>query len=328
MASCRSSTSAATPLRLARRRRSDIDAAAGPVNPPERIVAQIREACPEVKILTRAESVLCREEILRWREVNRVDYLILGRRTIANLRCVGTTSSIKMMAGCPHDGSSRDSTLMASSPIDDTRLRERVRRAVDGDARAWDDLLADHRGRLRRMVALRLDRRLLARLDPSDVVQEVCVEALAGLAEFQRRKEMPFFLWMRWLTGIKLATLHRKHLGYQVRDAGREVCLDHGALPEATSAAIAAQLLGRETSASALAMRLERKVRIEEAIDAMDPIDREVLVLRHFEELTNAEVARTLGIPQATSSKRYIRALRRLKEALQTMPGGSTEFRP
>jgi RNA polymerase sigma-70 factor, ECF subfamily len=217
---------------------------------------------------------------------------------------------------------------MAQAPIDKPSLTERVRRAAAGDRAAWDDLLDEHRGRLRRMVALRLDRRLQGRLDPSDVIQEAFLDATAGLSNFVARQEMPFFLWLRWLTGLRLTTLHRQHLGRRIRDAAREVSLERAAMPDASSAALAAHLLGRDTSASAVAIRLERKACIQEAIDALEPFDREVLILRHFEELTNAEVAHLLEIQESAASKRYVRALRRLKEALSAMPGGSVEFRP
>jgi RNA polymerase sigma-70 factor (ECF subfamily) len=204
---------------------------------------------------------------------------------------------------------------------------DRIHRAAAGDRQVWSGLLADHRARLRRMVALRLDRRLQGRVDPSDVIQEAYIEATAGLAEFVARGEMPFFLWLRWLTGMTLNALHRKHLGCQVRDAAREVSIHRGAWPQATSAALAAHLLGRETSASAVAIRLERKARLQDALEAMDAIDREVLILRHFEELNNVETAQTLGMQESSASKRYIRALRKLKDILSAMPGGSREFR-
>jgi RNA polymerase sigma-70 factor (ECF subfamily) len=209
----------------------------------------------------------------------------------------------------------------------DTNESERIRQAAAGDRQAWSDLLAAHRARLRRMVALRLDRRLQGRIDPSDVIQEAYIDATAGLAEFVERGEMPFFLWLRWLTGMKLNVIHRKHLGCQVRDAAREVSLDRSAFPTATTAALAAQLLGRQTSASQVAIRLERKVRLQEALDEMDPLDRDVLILRHIEELTNAETALTLGLQESAASKRYIRALRKLKDILRAMPGGTGEFR-
>jgi RNA polymerase sigma-70 factor (ECF subfamily) len=198
----------------------------------------------------------------------------------------------------------------------------RLRRAAHGDQAAWAELLAPHTGRLRRMVALRLDRRLQGRVDPSDVIQEACLEAVRALPRYLEQSDLPFFLWLRWLTGMVLGALHRKHLGVQGRDAGREVRLYEGALPEATSAAIAAQLLGRDTRPSVAAVRAERKIRLQAGLNALDPLDREVLVLRHFEELTNAEAARTLGIQESAASKRYLRALERLKQILTGMPGG------
>ena len=209
---------------------------------------------------------------------------------------------------------------MADSSTDNPSVPEQVRRAAEGDRQAWADLLNAHRPRLRRMVALLLDRRLQGRLDPSDVIQEAYLDATAGLAEYAARAEMPFFLWLRWLTGMRLTTLHRKHLGCQVRDAAREVSLERGAMPEATSAVLAAQLLGRDTRPSVAAIRAERQRRLQEALNATDPVDREVLVLRHFEELTNAEVARELGLQESAASKRYIRALRKLKEILVALP--------
>jgi RNA polymerase sigma-70 factor (ECF subfamily) len=107
-----------------------------------------------------------------------------------------------------------------------------------------------------------------------------------------------------------------------MRDAGREVSLYRGALPAATSAALAAQLLGRHTSPTQAAVRAERILRVQEALNALGPVDREVLSLRHFEELTAAEAPQVLGIEESTAAKRYFRALRRLKQVLATMPGG------
>ena len=132
---------------------------------------------------------------------------------------------------------------------------------------------------------------------------------------------MPFFLWLRWLTGMKLNTLHRKHLDCQVRDAAREVSIDRGAMPQATSAALAAQLMGRMTSASNAAIRAEHKLIVQEALNGMDPIDREVLALRHFEQLSNDETAQVLGLTKSAASNRYIRARKRLQEILSSIPG-------
>jgi RNA polymerase sigma-70 factor (ECF subfamily) len=197
-----------------------------------------------------------------------------------------------------------------------------LRRAAQGDREAWGALLVHSRDRLRRMVALRLDHRLQGRVDPSDVIQEAYIDASARLAEYARRPDLPFFLWLRFLTGQRLLRVHRQHLGAEMRDVAREVSLYRGALPEATSAALAAQLLGRDTRPSAAAIRVERRIRLQEALNSMDAIDREVLALRHIEQLTNPEAARVLGLQEAAAAKRYVRALKRLREILDARPGG------
>ncbi len=124
------------------------------------------------------------------------------------------------------------------------------------------------------------------------------------------------FLWLRFLTAQRLTTLHRNHLGVKARDAGREVSLHSGPIPAADSRSLAAQLLGRLTSPSRAVIRAEIQIKIQEALNAMDPIDREILALRHFEELDNSETAAVLGLHKAAASNRYVRALRRLKEML------------
>ena len=198
--------------------------------------------------------------------------------------------------------------------------------AAGGGPDDWGRLLERHRARLRKLVALRLDPRLQGRVDPSDVIQEAYLDAARRLPEYARDPEpMPFYLWLRFLVGQRILEQHRFHLGAQGRDAGREVSLYRGPMPEATSAAIAAQLLGRQTSPSQAAIRAERKLRLQEALNRMDPIDREVLVLRHYEQLTNAEAALVLGLDKSAASKRYARALIRLKDFLAAMPGGLQE---
>ncbi len=197
-----------------------------------------------------------------------------------------------------------------------------LRRAAQGDQAAWGALLVRSRDRLRRMVALRLDRRLQGRIDPSDIIQEAYIDASARLAEYARQPDMPFFLWLRFLTGQRLLRVHRQHLGAEMRDVGREVSLYRGALPAATSAALAAQLLGRDTRPSEAAVRAERSIRLQEALNSMDPIDREVLALRHFEQLSNGEAARVLGLQEPAAAKRYVRALKRLRLILDARPGG------
>jgi RNA polymerase sigma-70 factor (ECF subfamily) len=203
---------------------------------------------------------------------------------------------------------------------------ELIDRARAGDSEARNALLARYRDRLHRMVEMRLDTRLHARLDAADVVQEAYVEVVTRLDEYLRDPKLPFFLWLRLVVGDRLMKLHRHHLGTQMRDAGREVSLYRGALPAASSAALAAQLLGKHTSPTQAALRAERILRVQEALNALDPMDREILSLRHFEELTAGETAQVLGIAESAAAKRYFRALRRLKDILAAMPGGQEGF--
>jgi RNA polymerase sigma-70 factor, ECF subfamily len=197
-----------------------------------------------------------------------------------------------------------------------------LEQASRGDPGALGSLLERHGDRLRRMVALRMDRRLKGRIDASDVIQEAYLEASVRLAEYLRDPSMPFFLWLRFLAGQKLVTLHRHHLGVQMRTAGQEVALCRGPLPEASSAALAGQLLGHDTRPSEAAVRAELKIRLQDGLNSMDPLDREVLALRHFEQLSRAEIAQVLGVFEAAAGKRYIRALERLKQVLGRSPGG------
>jgi RNA polymerase sigma-70 factor (ECF subfamily) len=198
---------------------------------------------------------------------------------------------------------------------------ELLQRAGQGDAEALGDLFSRHRDRLRRMVQMRLDRRLYGRIDPSDVLQESYVEMARALAAYLKDPVLPFFLWLRMITGRKLQALHRHHLGSKGRDAGREVSLYRGALPQASSVSLAAHLLGRLTTPSVAAVRAELQVRIQEALNGMEDLDREILALRHFEQLSNSETASVLGISEQAASNRFVRALKRLKSILTSAPG-------
>ena len=191
-----------------------------------------------------------------------------------------------------------------------------------GDEPALAILVERHRDRLERMVRLRMDRRLQGRVDPADVVQDAYLALRGKFPRYSADPRLPFFLWLRLEVGQKLVDVHRFHLGTKMRDAGQEVSLHHGALPQATSLSLAEHLLGKLTPASHAAMRAELKLRVQEALNSMDPSDREVLLLRHFEELSNAEAAQVLGIKPSAAVNRYVRALKRLKDVFQGMPGG------
>ena len=137
-----------------------------------------------------------------------------------------------------------------------------LRRARAGDQDALNEIFARHRDRLRRMVEMRLDARLQARIDASDVIQDAFLETATRLEEYLRDPKVPFFLWLRLVVGEQLTNLHRRHMGTHMRDARREVSLYRDALPEASSAALAAQLLGKHTSPTQAAVRAERLLRV------------------------------------------------------------------
>jgi RNA polymerase sigma-70 factor (ECF subfamily) len=203
---------------------------------------------------------------------------------------------------------------------------ELLRLASEGDPTSWEALVGRSRSRLRRMVAFRLDQRLQGRVDPSDVLQDAYLEAWKDLGAYLREPPMPFFLWLRSVASSKLRELHRHHLGTQMRDPRREVSIHGVAMPETTATALAAELLGNLTRASEEAVRVEIKLRLQEALDTMDSLDREVLALRHFEQLSPAETAQVLGINEKAAGMRYVRALRRLKEILSDLGSDWLEF--
>jgi RNA polymerase sigma-70 factor (ECF subfamily) len=196
-----------------------------------------------------------------------------------------------------------------------------LRRAAAGDERAVQDLFGRYRDRLKRMVRLRLNRRLQGRVDDSDVLQEAYLDVSRRLPEYLADPTVPFFLWLRHLAGLKLAEVHRRHLGTQLRDADREVTLHRGGLPEADSVSLANQLLGKLTTPSQAAIKAETRLFVQEALNSMDPIDREVLALKHFEQLSTSEIAEVLGLSKAGAGSRYLRAIKRLREILERLPG-------
>jgi RNA polymerase sigma-70 factor (ECF subfamily) len=205
---------------------------------------------------------------------------------------------------------------------DPPEIRDLLAKARGGDDRVLGQLLLRFEPRLRRILAFHLDPRLRARLDESDVLQEAFLEASQRFRGYVEKPDMPFFLWVRFIACQRLDFLHRYHLGAKKRDARREKLLgDPWDTNGRTSAVLARNLLGRRTSPTQAAVRAESRKRIQEALEGMEPIDREVLVLRHFEQLTNAETARALGIQVSAASKRYMHALRAIKKVLEEFRG-------
>ena len=203
---------------------------------------------------------------------------------------------------------------------DPTETDQLLRRVDEGDARAMTELFVYHRERLRRMVQLRLDRRLQGRVDPSDVLQEAYLDVARRAGEYLAQRTMPPFLWLRLLTGQRLLAIHRKHFGAR-RDASHEIALRRGDVSRASSESLAAMLLGHLTSPTQAAQRAEMQRRLQDALNVLEPIDREVLTLRHFEELSNSETAEVLGLSKTAASNRYVRALARLRTILSGIPG-------
>jgi RNA polymerase sigma-70 factor, ECF subfamily len=206
-----------------------------------------------------------------------------------------------------------------------------LHRAAEGDVDAWGALLARHHERLQNGVSFRLDLRLRGRIDASDVMQDAYIAATARRAEFFQQSSQPLFLWLRWMVGNTLLELHRYHLDAQMRDARREVasgrCSNTDDSLNSTRTAVVAQLSAGATGPATAAGRAERHARLSEALEKMDAMDREVLALRHYEQLTSAEAAQVLGIQERAAAKRYTRALERLREILSEMPGGLTGLR-
>lgn len=205
----------------------------------------------------------------------------------------------------------------------DAEVAALIARLRTGDQSALAELFDRHRDKLRRMVQLRLDHRLAGRVSASDVLQEAYIDALKRVDHYFDKPDQPFFGWLRLVVGQRLADVHREHLA-QKRHAGKDVSIYPGG-PGTDSACIAAVLLGNISSPSGAAAKNETYGRLEAALEQMDPLDREVLVLRHFEELSNTETAELLGILPPAASKRYVRALARLKQILETLPGFGEE---
>ncbi len=201
-------------------------------------------------------------------------------------------------------------------------LEQRLR---GGDPQALAELFSRERERLWRIIRFRLAEPLRGRLGPEDVLQEAFLAASQRLCHYAENPAATPFIWLRMIVNQTLVDLHRQHLGAQKRNAGCEISLEGHPYTQATSASVAIQLVGVFTSPSGAAARADLYGIVHSAIDQMDPIDREVLALRHFEELTNSEVAEALGIEQKAASIRYVRALRRLKEILAQVPDFSRE---
>jgi RNA polymerase sigma-70 factor (ECF subfamily) len=204
---------------------------------------------------------------------------------------------------------------MASTPPTDPDDTERLLRdAARGDQAALRSLLERHRERLRRMVALRLDSRLSARVDASDVVQEALIDAARKLADYERDRPLPFYPWLHRLTAERLAVVHRKHRR-GTRSVGRE---QHAtAWLDDSAGLLVDHLVDSATTPGHDLVRQERRQRVRDALERLTPPDREVLVMRYLEDLTFPEIAAILEVGESAAKMRHLRAIEKIRTVLQ-----------
>lgn len=208
-----------------------------------------------------------------------------------------------------------------SQPLTEQELDSLVNDLIQGDRDALGKLFAHYRQRLWRIVTFRMDQRLTGRVDADDVLQEAWLDAEKRIQHFLRDSPESFFIWLRLIVNQTLIDIHRRHLGTQARDARRDRSLTGGWSAASTSVSLSHMLLGHLTSPSQAALRAELSEQLNVALEGMGDLDREVLALRHFEELTNSETARALGISEQAASLRYVRAIARLRKILEALPG-------
>jgi RNA polymerase sigma-70 factor (ECF subfamily) len=209
-----------------------------------------------------------------------------------------------------------------SGGFETVRANELINRVVQGDHAALADLFSLYRPRLWRLVAFRLHPQLQGRIDADDVLQDAWLRAIDRIESFLRDAATSPFLWFRTIVSQTLVDLHRFHMGAQKRSAAREFSINRGWSNESTSSSMSFHLQQPTKSPSSTLGRAEQARQLESALQGMNENDREVLALRHFEELSNSETARVLNMTEQAASARYIRALARLKQVLEVFPGG------
>jgi RNA polymerase sigma-70 factor, ECF subfamily len=198
--------------------------------------------------------------------------------------------------------------------------------AREGDSEAVEQLLARYRESLRRMIDLRLDKRVSQRVDVSDVVQDVLIEAHRRLQVYLDNPIMPFHLWIRQIAQDRLIDAHRRHRASAKRSVDRERRLEIAGPPDASTLELAGQLMDPELTPAARATQRELAERVQECIARLEQKDQDILLMRHYELLSNQEVATVLGLTEPAASMRYLRALKRLKTVIQSSPTDSVGY--
>jgi RNA polymerase sigma-70 factor (ECF subfamily) len=200
-----------------------------------------------------------------------------------------------------------------SLPEEDTE--DLLRRAAAGEGAAREQLLDRHRDRLRHVIAMRLDRRLTARVDPSDVIQEAMADAAHKLPDYLQRRPLPFYPWLRQLALERLIVMHRRHIQAEKRSVTRE---EGQPLPltDESTLQLADRLLATGGTPVGQLLRDELRRRVREVLDLLTPLDREVLVLRHLEQLSTRETAAVMNVSEGAVKTRHLRALRRFRDLM------------
>jgi RNA polymerase sigma-70 factor (ECF subfamily) len=193
---------------------------------------------------------------------------------------------------------------------------DELHRLCSGGELAVAELFGRYRDKLQRMIALRLDSRIVGKVDEDDILQEAFLESARRIQDYLGQPAVPFFIWLRQITRQVLIDTHRRYMDARMRDVSREVSLEDGGTSDTSSSGLLARLADSLTSPSQCAVRAEAIAELRRALDRLEEIDREVLVLRHLEELSNQEIAQVLGIDKYAASKRYLRALERLKNVM------------
>lgn len=217
-----------------------------------------------------------------------------------------------------------DSESPGSGPLADAQpTLELLDRARRGDDAAVEGLLARHRAALRRLIDLRMDRGVRQRVDASDIVQDVLIEANRRLADYLANPSMPFRLWLRHMARDRLIDAHRRHRVAASRSVDREIPIQAGGEDSGSSDPVRG-LADREPTPAEAATWRELERRFAEAVEQLDPQDRQIVLLRHFEHLSTSEAAEVLGLAKPAAGMRYLRAMRRLRVLLDsdrpTMP--------
>ena len=196
------------------------------------------------------------------------------------------------------------------------QTQDLLQSVAGGDASAVNRLMDRHRDAVRRMIQMRLDHAVARRVDASDVVQDVMLEASQRLQDYLKNPGMPFHLWLRQLAKDRIIDMHRRHRGAQRRSVDREQNMSGLGKDEQSAADLVALLRDAELTPAAAALRKEMEERFMVALDQLEENDREIIVMRHFEHLGNSDVAEALGLSPPAAGMRYLRAIRRMKEIL------------